>query len=93
MAVRKLMYISDDFYAEHENDDSIRLGAIGIGDAPAATGIKLASGDLSITGTSGIDISGSTGVISGLPAAPSGATEAASKAYVDSLVGEMNDFG
>lgn len=88
MAVRKLMYIdSSGFHAEHEPTDSIRLGAMGIGTDPSATGINLASGDLTISGTSGIDISGSTGVIDGLPSVPTGSTEATSKAYVDSLVG------
>lgn len=85
MAQRKLLYIAGDYQAEHEPSDSIRLGALGIGSDPDATGIKLTSGDLALTGSSGIDISGSSGVISGLPASPTGATEAASKAYVDNI--------
>lgn len=91
MAVRKLMYIdSDGFYAEHENADSIQMGAIGIGGAPSATGISLAVGDLALSGSAGIDMSGTTGVIDGLPTSPSGATEAASKAYVDSVAGGVS---
>lgn len=86
MAVRKLLYIDGDgFQAEHENADSIQMGAVGIGTAPSSTGINLASGDLTVTGSSNIDVSGTTGVISGLPASPTGATEAASKAYVDNI--------
>ena len=71
MAVRKLLYISSGGYtAEHENADSIQLGAIGIGGAPDATGIKLAVGDITLTGSAGIDLTGSTGTITGLPSSP-----------------------
>ncbi len=87
MTIRKLMAIDNNgYYVEHENGDSIQLAAVGIGGAPGSTGIGLAVGDLTLTGSAGIDISGSTGVIGGLPSNPSGATEATSKAYVDSLI-------
>jgi hypothetical protein len=110
MAERNLLYIDSTTgtWAEAEAADSTRLGALGIGAAPGADGIALASGDLTATGSSGIAMAGSTGGISGaasislqsggditvsgggtltgLPATPTGATDAASKTYVDNAI-------
>lgn len=63
----------------------------GLGDATAdgdaigyqQTGVEL--GDLTITSGGDIDVAGG-GELTGLPATPSGATAAASKAYVDGLI-------
>ena len=53
-------------------------------------GVKTFTGTLSVTGT-GITVSGGA-ELTGLPATPSGATAAASKAYVDGLTGGANVF-
>lgn len=110
MAERNLLYIDSTTgtWAEAEAADSTRMGAIGIGTAPGADGIALASGNLTLTGSSAITMTGTTGgitgpasvtlasggdvsvsgggTLTGLPTTPAGDTDAASKAYVDSVV-------
>lgn len=110
MAERNLLYIDSTTgtWAEAEAADSTRMGAIGIGTAPGADGIALASGNLTLTGSSAISMTGTSGgitgpasitlasggdvsvsgggTLTGLPTTPAGDTDAASKAYVDSVV-------
>jgi hypothetical protein len=110
MAERNLLYIdsTSGTWAEAEAADTTRLGGLGIGTAPGSDGIALASGDLTITGSGAISMSGTTGgitsaasislqsggditvsgggTLTGLPSTPTGSTDAASKAYVDSAI-------
>lgn len=74
MALRKFIYI-DPTYGYHDeqaDEDSLSLGDLTL------DGTGAGSGTLNITGG---------GTITGLPLTPSGATEATSKSYVDSLTG------
>lgn len=74
MALRKFLY-ADTTYGYHDEQDpadSISLGDLTVDGSGAGTG--------TITLTGG-------GTLTGLPLTPSGATEATSKSYVDSLTG------
>lgn len=73
MALRKFLYIdpTNGYHDEQDAADSLTLGDLTL-DGSGAGG-----GTLSLTGG---------GTITGLPLTPTGATEAASKSYVDNLV-------
>lgn len=77
MALRKFLYIDPTYGYHDEQDpaDSISLGDLTV-DASGA-----GAGTITLTGG---------GTITGLPLTPSGATEATSKSYVDSLTGGVS---
>lgn len=74
MALRRFLYIdpTNGYHDEQDAADSLSMGDLTLDGSGAGTGT------LTLTGG---------GTVTGLPTTPSGATEAASKAYVDSLAG------
>lgn len=74
MALRKFLYI-DPTYGYHDEQDGVN-DSLSLGDLTL---------DASGSGTGTLTLTGG-GTVTGLPTTPSGSTEAASKAYVDSLL-------